>query len=159
MFRKKKNAPDWSEQAPPPGSYRAVFKLGDPHRFKHPGASWVELLKEKLELTDNDFRQKRHEGREPVVIQEETRLSNEQIRHLVDFVGSENVAVDDFSRVKYSHGKTVEETLDLRRGIARYAADAIVHPRDKQDVREIVSYCQDQRIPIYVYGGPIRARY
>jgi alkyldihydroxyacetonephosphate synthase len=153
MVQKKRFLPDWSEEAPPPGSYRAVFKLGDPQRFKHPGDSWVDMLKEELWLTDEDFRQKRHEGREPAVIREKPKLADEQISDLVEIVGRENVAIDDFNRVKYSHGKTVEETLDLRRGIVRHAADAVVHPRDKQDVRNIVSYCHDQRIPIYVYGG------
>lgn len=153
MVRKKKPLPDWSEEAPQAGSYRAVFKLGDADRFKHPSDSWYDMLKEELGMTGEDFGTKRHEGREPVVIDQKTRFSSEQIQQLMDIVGSENVAIDDFSRVKYSHGKTVEETLDLRRGIVRYAADAVVQPRDKQDVRKIVSYCHDQRIPVYVYGG------
>jgi alkyldihydroxyacetonephosphate synthase len=153
MVRKKRFLPDWSEEAPSPASYRAVFKLGDPHGFKHPGDSWVDMLREELGLTNDDFRQKHHEGREPVVIPERSKFSDEYVRHLVEIVGRENVAVDDFSRVKYSHGKTVEETLDLRRGLVRSAADAVVHPRNKEDVRRIVSYCDERRIPVYAYGG------
>ena len=31
--------------------------------------------------------------------------------------------------------------------------DITVHPRNKVDVQKIVKYCNDQKVPIYVYGG------
>jgi alkyldihydroxyacetonephosphate synthase len=43
--------------------------------------------------------------------------------------------------------------MDLRRGIVRHAPDIVIHPREKEDVQKIVAYCNDRRIPIYVYGG------
>ncbi|NTU51344.1 MAG: FAD-binding oxidoreductase, partial [Candidatus Aminicenantes bacterium] len=30
---------------------------------------------------------------------------------------------------------------------------AVVHPRDKEDVKKIVALCNRERIPLYVYGG------
>jgi len=63
------------------------------------------------------------------------------------------VALDDYARVKYSHGKTTEEILELRRGIIREVADVVVHPRDKHDVQKIVQYCDAERIPVTVFSG------
>jgi len=61
--------------------------------------------------------------------------------------------MDDYSRVKFASGKTMEETMELRNGIVREVADLVVHPRDKKDVQKIVKYCNEEKIPIYVYGG------
>ncbi len=149
----KKFAPAWSDQPPPPGSYRSVFKLGAPGRFKHPSDAWFEMLKDQLGMTDEDFQQKINEARQPVTLREKTRLSAAQLEHFAAIVGSENVAVDAYSRVRFSCGKTVEEALELRGGSVTHAADAVVHPRNKYDVRRIVAYCHEQKIPVYGYGG------
>ena len=153
MKRKKKFMPDWSERAPEKGSYRAVFKMGAPDRFKHPGDSWYPMLKDALGMTDADFRRKVHEGRDPVSVSSEIGLSRAQIDWFIDRLGSQNVSLDPFERVKYSHGQTIEEAMELRRGNAFPLAWAVIHPRNKEDVREIVSYCHNQKIPIYAYGG------
>ncbi len=153
MKRKTKFIPDWSERAPEKGSYRAVFKMGAPDRFKHPGDSWYPMLKEALGMTDSDFRQKVHEGRDPVSVSAEGGLSRTQVDWFVHLVGRDNVSLDAFNRVKYSHGQTMEEAMELRRGIVPYVARAVIHPENKRQVQEIVSYCNDQKIPIYAYGG------
>jgi alkyldihydroxyacetonephosphate synthase len=153
ILKKKKFVPAWSDEAPPAGSYRSVFKLGAPHRFKHPSDAWYEMLKEQLGMNDEDFQHKHHEGRRPVAVKQKPRLSTVQIQRFMEIVGRENVAVDDFSRVRFSYGKTVEETLELRYGHVRHVADAVVHPRNKHDVRRIIGYCHEQKIPVYGYGG------
>jgi len=104
MKRKGKFIPDWSEQAPEKGSYRAVFKMGSPGRFKHPGDAWYAMLKEALGMNDSDFKEKKYEGRDPIHVSVETGLSQEQVDWFVRLVGRENVALDLFDRVKYSHG-------------------------------------------------------
>ncbi len=68
-------------------------------------------------------------------------------------MGSDNIQVDNYNRVKYSYGKLPEETFPLKRGKLHEITGAVVHPRDKQDVRKIVDYCNNKKIPIYVYGG------
>jgi alkyldihydroxyacetonephosphate synthase len=145
--------PSWSNQPPPAGSYRSIFKLGAPDRFKHPSAAWYDMLKEQLGMNDEDFQHKQREGRQPVALKEKPRLSAAQIEQFVDIAGRENIAVDDFSRVRFSYGKTIEETMELRCGDVHHVADAVVHPRDKDDVRRIIAYCHEQKIPVYGYGG------
>lgn len=41
----------------------------------------------------------------------------------------------------------------LRRKGNKSVADMVVHPRHKEDVQKIVTYCHDELIPIYAYGG------
>ena len=149
----KKFLPAWSDEAPPAGSYRSIFKLGAPQRFKHPSDAWYDMLKDQLDMHDEDFQQKSPEGRRPVALREKPRLSTTQIDHFAAIVGRENVATDDFSRVRFSYGKTVEEALELRGGNPHHVGDAVVHPRDKHDVRRIIAYCHEQKIPVYGYGG------
>lgn len=145
--------PNWTETAPAPGTYRAIAKYGDPRRFKHPSDAWVTMMKRDLGMTDADFARKQDEGNAQVTIGRPPALAAEQIDALRALVGAENVAADDFSRVKYSSAKTAEEVLELRRGIVREVCDVVVHPRDKRDVQAVVRYCHEQRIPIVPYGG------
>ncbi|GAB4337397.1 MAG: FAD-binding oxidoreductase [Candidatus Abyssubacteria bacterium] len=146
-------SPDWTSTPPPEGSYRSILKWGAPDQFKHPNRRLYEMLKEKLEMSDEDFRRKHKEGNEPVRCNIPVRLPEQRIQALRNIVGPENVGVDDYSRVRYSCGKTMEEILMLREGAVDAVADVVVHPRDKKDVEKIVAYCNQQRIPIYPYGG------
>lgn len=145
--------PDWTEQAPRPGSYRSIAKYGDPNGFKHPSAAWVEMFKQEFGMSNADFQRKHSEGNMPVNLGRAVRLEPAQIAALSAIVGSGNVAQDDYSRIKYSSGKMVEEILELRSGIVREVADLVLHPRDKHDVVGIVRYCHGERIPVTVFSG------
>ncbi len=145
--------PDWTETAPKPGTLRSIFKYGDHNEFKHPSNKWYEMVKEDFGLTDADFQQKKLEGHEPVVLNKPVNLKAEQIEKFKSIVGAENVNDDDYSRVYFSNGKTTEEMEELRRGVIREVCDLVVHPRNKQDVAEIVKYCNDQKIPVTVWAA------
>lgn len=153
MAKSKCFRPDWTERAPAPGTFRSIFKYGDQHQFKHPGDSWYKMIKQDFHLTDSDFSAKQTEGLLPVILNRPQLLKPTQIEALTAIVGAENVALDDYSRVKYACGKTTEEAMELRYGIIREVADVVIHPRDKHDVRKIVEYCDAQRIPIIVFSG------
>jgi alkyldihydroxyacetonephosphate synthase len=94
-----------------------------------------------------------NEGHEKVVLNRPSALKPEQIEALAAIVGNENVARDDYSRVKYSSAKTSEEMWELRQGVIREVCDVVVHPRDKNDVQKIVKYCDAERIPATVFSG------
>ena len=146
--------PAWNEDAPIPGSFRSIFKYGDANRFKHPNDHWYEMMKEEFGLSDADFIRRQDEGNKPVVLNRPPVIvKTDQIDKIMAIVGSENVAADDYSRVKYSYGKTAEEMMELRKGIIREVADIVVHPRNKDDVQKIVAYCHTQRIPVYVFSA------
>lgn len=153
MNKKSGYYPEWTTRAPEIGTYRSIFKWGAPDRFKHPNPGFYALLKDELALTDAEFQKKRNEGNELVRCDIPINLSEDQIHKFKEIAGEDNVAMDDYARVKYSNGKTAEEIMKLRREIVDDLADLVVHPRHKQDVRHIVAYCNEQKIPVYVHGG------
>ncbi|ETR74637.1 MAG: alkyldihydroxyacetonephosphate synthase [Candidatus Magnetoglobus multicellularis str. Araruama] len=139
--------------APKKGSFRSIFKWGAPNRFKHPNKRLYAMLKEVFQLTDDDFKEKRDEGHETVVCKHPVQLDQKHIDWFTDVVGQNNVDTDDYSRVKYCYGKTLEEALNLRQGIVSNVPDAVIHPTCKDDIAKIVAYCHTEKIPITVFGG------
>lgn len=153
MTTSKGFRPAWTQSAPAPGTFRSIFKYGDPRQFKHPSDSWYKMMKQDFHLTDEDFSARQAEGLAPVILDRKPSLAPGQIEALTAIVGAKNIAQDDYSRVKYAYGKTTEEALELRRGLIREVADVVIHPRDKQDVQKIVAYCNAQIIPVTVFSG------
>ncbi len=145
--------PDWTSKPPGERTYRSIFKWGDPKGFKHPNQRLYRLLKEKLKMTDEQFATRRHTGDENVRISQVVRLSEEQIAAFRRLVGKENVEQDDFARARFATGKTTEEAMMLREEAIGPVADLVIHPRDKHDVAAVVDYCNQEKIPVYVYGG------
>ncbi len=153
MTKHKGFIPDWTETAPPAGSYRSIFKWGAPDGFEHPSNAWYQMMKEEFGMTDNDFKAKKLEGLEPVSVTQKIRIGKPDIRVFESIVGKENVALDGYSRLRYSRGKTMEEAAELRSGKLEMVTDVVLHPRSKKDVRAIVTHCNKRKIPVYVYGG------
>ncbi len=111
------------------------------------------MFKDVFGMTDDDFSEKRFQGNEIVACQTPIRLSDSQIQTIKNIVGEKNLSTSDYDRVKYASGKTMEEAMALRKGIARDVPDIVVHPRDKHDVSKLVAYCAREKIPVYAYGG------
>jgi alkyldihydroxyacetonephosphate synthase len=153
LMTTKKIRPEWLEKAPEPGTYRSITKYGDPNHFKHPSDAWVGMMQQEFHMSEADFAVRQHEGNEKIVLNRPPALKSEQIEQLTAIVGKANVALDDYSRVKYASGKTTEEMLELRHGIIREVADVVVHPRDKNDVQKIVAYCDKEKIPVTVFSA------
>lgn len=152
MAKSGRFQPDWREDVPGERSYRSILKY-DPRAFKHPSPAWYEMFKREFGMTDDDFRARQPGGDEPVVLTRPCGLGASQVQAVADIVGAENVSSADYDRVRYGHGKSVDENLALRRGVVEHAPDLVVHPRDKADVARIVAYCHEQRIPIVTYGA------
>lgn len=144
--------PDWREDVPADGSYRSIFKY-DPEKFSHPSAAWYEMFKKEFGMTDEDFRKRQSGGDEKVVLGRKPGLGEEQINAFIGIVGKENVSTDDYSRVKYGNGKSLDENLAMRKGAAGRVPDLVIHPRNKEDVAKIVAYCNTRKIPIITYGA------
>lgn len=144
--------PEWREDVPAPRSYRSIFKY-DPTQFKHPSPAWYEMFKAEFGLTDEDFRSRRPGGDETVTIDRPCGLGGAQIDALASIVGRENVSTDDYDRVCYGHGKSIDENLALRRNAVGSVPDAVVHPRDKAEVARLVAWCNEYRVPVVTYGA------
>ena len=146
MTKHKGFIPDWTETAAPAGSYRSIFKWGAQDEFKHPSDEWYEMMKEEFGMTDSDFKVKKLEGMEQVAVTQKIRIGREDIRAFEAIVGKENVALDGYSRLRYSRGRTMEEASELRSGKIDTVTDVVLHPRSKEDVRAVVSPVLNHRI-------------
>lgn len=153
MTDKNTFKPEWRNTAPKPKSFRSIFKYGDPEGFKHPNQRLLEELKSTFGLTDDNFIKKETTGDEPVNLNIPSRISEKQIRVFESISGNENVSVNEYARLKYSTGQTLKEHMRLRRQMVGKICDLVIHPRNKKEVEKIVSYCNEEEIPVLVYGG------
>ena len=144
--------PDWTATPPTPGSYRSIAKMGRPDQIELPSPQYTAQLRHELGLTEDFFENKR-EGNTPVAEPVECELDAGFMTRLRQIAGPENVQTDGYSRVKYSYGKLTEEMVGLKRGVLHEVTGAAVHPRNKDEVAEIVRLCDAARVPLYVYGG------
>ncbi len=156
MAQEKKTnfEPDWRETAPKEGTWRSIFKWGDPVGFKHPNKRLYELMKQVFKMNDQDFMTKIKEGDNPVSLPSHPpQLEEKHKARMEEICGKQNVSVADYERLKYSSGKTVEEALYERDEKIMGICDLVVHPRDKEDVAAIVAYCNEEEIPLYIFGA------
>lgn len=145
--------PKWYEDLPPEGSYRSILKWGNPKEFKHPNPRLYDLMKKTFEMTDEDFETPQKMGLEKVDFEKEITLTERQITHLKHIVGEKNIRMDPYSRLQIAYGKTMIDSMRLREGIVENIPDIVIHPRSKEDIKKIVEYCNEEKIPVYVYGG------
>lgn len=154
MIKKGKFYPDFRETPPMEGTYRSIFKWGNPSEYKHPNSKLYKLMKEEFDLTDDDFTSPRLTGDETVDLAgRPAGLDAKHLSRFKELLGEEWVSTTDYDRVKYSCGKTIEEAMELRRQKVAEVTDCVLHPGDKEDVRKIIEYCNGHEIPVYVYGG------
>jgi len=145
--------PPWLEGPPPPGSWRALFRWGDPGRVKHPAAALVRLLQEAFGLRDEDLLEPRRTGLGPAAAPGPSRLAPGARAGLEAMLGPENVRTDDPSRLAAACGKGMLDLLRLRRGLVPPLPDAVLHPRDRQDLERILAFCAREGIPVTPRGG------
>jgi len=145
--------PPWLEGPPPPGSWRALFRWGDPGQARHPGAGLVRMLKEAFELGDDDFRKPRRTGLEPAAAPAPSRLAPAARAELEAMLGPENVQTDDLPRLAAACGKGMLDLLRLRRGLVPPLPDAVLHPRDRHDLERILAFCAREGIAVTPRGG------
>ncbi len=153
MSKSKKFVPDWYHEKAPERSYRSILKWGDPEAFKAPNSKLYELMKETFHMTDDDFKVKQEMGLEEVDYDIPCRLSETQIAALEEIVGKANVSTDNYDRLSVAYGKTMVDLMRLRKHIVENVPDAVVYPKNREDIIALVKYCCEQKIPMYVYGG------
>lgn len=153
MSKSKKFVPDWYHEKAPERSYRSILKWGDPEAFKAPNSKLYELMKETFHMTDDDFKVKQEMGLEEVDYDIPCHLSDDQIAALEAIVGKANVSTDNYDRLSVAYGKTMVDLMRLRKHIVENVPDAVVYPKNREDIIALVKYCCEQKIPMYVYGG------
>lgn len=147
----KEFEPEWVKEAAPKGSYRSIFRWGDPNYVKYPKESLYKMMKEKFGMKDEDFRQYDGDiGMEQVKLDIPCHLDNLHINALKSIVGSDFVSTDDYPRLAVAYGKTAYDALRLRERRVDYVPDAVVYPDTTKQIEQIVEYCTKHKIPLYV---------
>ncbi|HOP05385.1 MAG TPA: FAD-binding oxidoreductase [Tenuifilaceae bacterium] len=134
------------------GTYRDIFKWGD-KRETVVDKGTIKLIKEKIGYTDEELKQKHLFGNEQVKLEKPSGLSPEIISNLEQIVGKENVGTDDYSRAAHAYGKYYADLLLLRMGKIPTPPDAVVFPRNADEVIKIVELCNANKIAITPFGG------
>lgn len=147
--------PNWLETPAPEGSYRSIFRWGDPHFFKHPKESLYNLMKESFQMTDEDFKQYTDDiGFDPVDLSDyPSHIAPEHLAALKAIVGEAFVTTEDYPRLAVAYGCTGYDLLRLRHKQIDHLPDVVVYPDTAEQVEQIVAYAARHQIPLYVYGG------
>lgn len=152
MADKLEFTPQWRNEPAREGTYReALMFTADAH--SHPSDAWVSMFLDEFGIAEADFVPNFPDGDRPIENVPPTEMSEKHRKALADIVGLENISDTDRDRVKFGHGKSIDEDIALRLGETEKLPDLIVHPRDKQDVSEIVAYCHEHRIPVVPFGA------
>lgn len=146
--------PKWVKEPAPADSYRSIFRWGDPNFVKYPKESLYKLIKEKFEMTDEDFKNYSNDiGMGKVVLDKPSNMAKEHLETFEKIVGRDNVTTEDYPRLAVAYGKTGYDTLKFRRHLLDSLPDAVLYPSSSEEIEKIVAYCAEKDIPLYVYGG------
>jgi len=133
-------------------TYREILKWGD-KREHQIDLLMLKVIREKFGLGDIEFEAKHLPGSQLVKLEKPSSLKPQQVEFLRNTVGTENFLDDDFTRAKFSCGKFYGELLELRLGSVSHPPDAVVSPRNEDEIAGIVEYCNRERIPVIPAGG------
>ncbi len=153
MSKKSTFIPAWFQSPTPPGTFRSLFKWGDPAAFKHPNRALVSLMMSTFGLSEKDLTHPEDRGLEPVEVSVPVKLASHHIDAICTICGKENVFSDTYTRIKCSYGKGTIDTLRLRKQIIENLPDLVVAPRSADEIQQLVHYCDEHLIPVYIYGA------
>ncbi|MDD6193729.1 MAG: FAD-binding oxidoreductase [Lachnospiraceae bacterium] len=146
--------PKWVKKVAPENSYRSIFRWGDPNFVKYPKESLYKLMKEKFQMTDDDFKSYTGDiGMDPVKLDIPCRLAKEHLDAFEKIVGKDNITTEDYPRLAVAYGKTGYDAARLRQRQIDSLPDVVLYPESTEQIEEIVAYCTKYNIPLYVYGG------
>ena len=134
-------------------TYRSIFKWGDPAHNEVLEEGTLRYVKQIFNLTDSDVSEQYLAGNEKVALKKKSRLSSANLTALRKIVGADNVSADDYERAYHSYGKFYLDLLKLRLGRVDTPPDAVVYPRNEDDVIALVKFCNTKKIPITPFGG------
>lgn len=150
----KNFSPKWVDAPSPKGSWRSIFRWGDPDYYKWPKETLFGLIKDKFNMTDADFRKyDGNIGMDPVDYDIPSQMAPEHIAAFQKIFGAEFVRTDNYSRLSVAYGKTMYDVLRLRQKVVENIPDVVVYPDTREQIEELVAYCSKNKIPVYVYGG------
>ncbi|GGO90066.1 FAD-binding oxidoreductase [Wenjunlia tyrosinilytica] len=83
----------------------------------------------------------------------EPALGDDAAARLTAAVGAEHVRTDAATRLRHTGGKSLDDLLRRRGGDAANAPDAVVLPRDHDEVLAVLAACAEHRVAVVPFGG------
>ncbi len=80
-------------------------------------------------------------------------ISEQALFELRQKIPSSKISTAEFERIIHARGKSYLDTLSLRTGEIDCYPDAIVYPASKEDIIQLVRWCNLNRIAIIPFGG------
>ncbi|XMB86820.1 FAD-binding oxidoreductase [Mycoplasmatota bacterium WC44] len=153
MSKFKGFEPNWYKDDSPKRSYRSIFKWGDQKEYKLPNERLYKMMKSTFDMKDDDFKAPIDLGLDEVNLKLPVNLKDGDIEQFKSIVGDDNVTTDEYLRLQVAYGKTMLDVMRLRKKIVENVPDCVIYPRNREDIKRIVAYCNENLINIYVYGG------
>jgi len=107
----------------------------------------IEILRSFLGISEEDF--------SPSLNLEQINLPEPKIDYqlLQKKLKSSSVSVERYDRVLNSSGKSYKNLVRLRKGTIKNFPDAVVYVKDKNDIFEVLSFCEDEKVACIPRGG------
>ncbi len=150
---KTKFVPGWFTEPTPAGTYRSLFKWGDPAGFKHPNSGLVKLVMDTFDLKQDDLKKPIDLALDPIPDTIPSKLAEKHLKEFIRISGAENVRTDTLDRVAKSYGGAMIDALRLRKHIVENLPEAVIAPRSQAEIEEIIRYCEKENFPVYIYGA------
>lgn len=145
-------SPDWYTKRAPEGSYRSIFKWGNPNEYKVPSFGMFKFMEKELGFTPEFLESKRNFGEAKVDFDVKSNISDVEKSELLAFVGGDGTD-DKYQRLRVAYGQTMLDLMRLREGIVENVPDLVLYPSDGKQIEDIVKYCNEKQIAIYIYSG------
>jgi len=147
--------PKWIKEVAGNKTYRSIFRWGDPEFFKFPKESLYAMMKDVFEMNVSDFAQYNMDtGLEEVKLPDlPPQMAEEHVKFFTDLLGADKVSQSDYDRLSVAYGQTAYDLMRMRQRKIENLPDIVLYPGETAEVEQIVSYCVEKKIPLYVYGG------
>lgn len=149
----KEFKPEWEVVPPPKKTFRSILKWGDHEEFKEPNERLYKVLKKFFDLDDKHFEKKINQGLEEVPENISCGLADEHVEFFRSVFGGDRISTKVYDRLSVAYGKTMFDLYRLRENIIENIPELVVYPSEKEEIEKIIPYCNEHRIPVYVYGG------
>lgn len=137
----------------PERSVRSLFRWGSPGVYKHPNPRLVKLMMDKFQLGPRDLQEPENAGLETFSQEIATGLSTQQQDALTSLLGPEQVSLATYDRIKAGYGKTMLDLFRIRSGKLENIPDAVVFPRDRKEIVDVLRFARDQGIALQTRGA------
>lgn len=132
---------------------RSLFRWGSPGVYKHPNPRLVKLMMDKFQLGPRDLQEPENAGLETFSQEIATGLSTQQQDALTSLLGPEQVSLATYDRIKAGYGKTMLDLFRIRSGKLENIPDAVVFPRDRKEIVDVLRFARDQGIALQTRGA------